>query len=171
MPTRLWRSRCERSTKLAEPSQGRLKRALPRVAPALRSASPESRRHGRKAAQSTVGARRMRLTRSPSRACAGLTVGPGDDQGREGEDDNDVADDGGHAWVKGGTFPCRPSASRPGGGGRRDAQEHQRGHVMIRRLLILLALRRVRRAVARLNARLDSRLDPAPMTLLLWPWP
>jgi hypothetical protein len=42
---------------------------------------------------------------------------------------------------------------------------------MIRRLLILLALRRVRRAVTRLNARLESRLDPAPMTLLLWPWP
>src|SRR3954447_10030711 len=75
MPTRLWISRCERSTKLAEPSQGRLKRALPRVA-------------------------------EPS--LCGLTVGPGDDQGREGEDDNDVADDGGHAWVKGGTFPLPP---------------------------------------------------------------
>jgi hypothetical protein len=39
----------------------------------------------------------------------GLEVGPGDDQDREGEDDNGVADDGGRAWVLGGTFPMPPA--------------------------------------------------------------
>ena len=39
----------------------------------------------------------------------GLTVGPGDDQDREGEDDNGVADPGGLAWVQGGTYPMPPA--------------------------------------------------------------
>ncbi len=47
----------------------------------------------------------------------------------------------------------------------------------MRRLLVLLALRRVRRAIAVLNARLDGRppplgvLDFLLMLLLLWLWP
>ena len=35
----------------------------------------------------------------------GLTVDIGDDQEREGPDDNGAADDGGLAWVRGGTYP------------------------------------------------------------------
>ena len=48
---------------------------------------------------------------------------------------------------------------------------------MIRRLLILLALRRTRRAMARLNALVEGRpaplggLDFAAIILLFWLWP
>jgi hypothetical protein len=38
----------------------------------------------------------------------GLVVGPGNDQDRKGEDDNGVADSGGDAWVRGGTYPLPP---------------------------------------------------------------
>jgi hypothetical protein len=42
----------------------------------------------------------------------GLTVDVGDDQEREGPDDNGVADSGGLAWVEGGTLPMPPERIR-----------------------------------------------------------
>ena len=58
----------------------------------------------------------------PSLCC--LTVGPGNDQDREGPDDNGVADWDGMAWVLG-IFPMPPERIRT----RRDADAAKGGSV------------------------------------------